>query len=226
MPASGENVTLLFAEILADSHVSAVAIAVLLFRSLDYAFWLYGSRFPWRSFIFQLSPTRYILRPLHVIHYVFISLQFFRVPGRSPALVALGLRHRATPQLEANIAADWQGETMLDRLKQAFGRELCWCYRSRYLFAQGVLHFVNIFVSPVAGWVSRKEYGGLVPRTTSLPGFSLQDSLPELVRFVLLLLVWYVLLRWLYFKPIKKEPSEPAPIQNKLEAVRDGSARL
>jgi len=51
----------------------------------------------------------------------------------------------------------------------------------------------------------------LVPRTTSLPGFSLQDALPELVRFVLLLLVWYVLLRWLYFEPIKRETSEPMP---------------
>ncbi len=100
---------------------------------------------------------------------------------------------------------------MFDRLKQALVGSYVGAIALGYLFAQGVLHFVNIFVSPVAGWVSRKEYGGLVPRTTSLPGFSLQDSLPELVRFVLLLLVWYVLLRWLYFKPIRKGTSEPAP---------------
>jgi hypothetical protein len=80
-----------------------------------------------------------------------------------------------------------------------------------YLFAQGILHFVNIFVSPVAGWLSRKQYGGLVPGTAALPGFSLQDALPELVRFLLLLLVWFVLLRWLYFKPLKKETSESVP---------------
>jgi hypothetical protein len=39
MAISGENVKPSLREILADSHVSAVAIAVLLFRSLDYAFW-------------------------------------------------------------------------------------------------------------------------------------------------------------------------------------------
>lgn len=80
-----------------------------------------------------------------------------------------------------------------------------------YLFAQGVLHFVNIFASPVAGWISRKQYGEFVPRTTGSAGFSLQDALPELTRFLLLLLVWYFLLRWLYFKPPKKEITEPAP---------------
>jgi hypothetical protein len=100
---------------------------------------------------------------------------------------------------------------MFSRLKQALVESYVGAIALGYLFAQGILHFVNIFASPVAGWISRKQYGGLVPRTTSLPGFSLQDALPELVRFVLLLLVWLVLLRWLYFKPLKKETSEPVP---------------
>ena len=39
MPTSGENMKSSLRTILADSHVSAVAIAVLLFWSLDYAFW-------------------------------------------------------------------------------------------------------------------------------------------------------------------------------------------
>jgi hypothetical protein len=100
---------------------------------------------------------------------------------------------------------------MLDRLKQALVETYVGAVALGYLFAQGILHFVNIFASPVAGWISRKQYGGLGPRTASLPGFSLQDGLPELVRFVLLLLVWYVLLRWLYFQPLKKETSKPKP---------------
>lgn len=100
---------------------------------------------------------------------------------------------------------------MFDRLKQALVESYVGAIGLGYLFAQGVLHFANIFASPVVGWVSRREYGGLVPRTTTLPGFSLQDALPELVRFLLLLLVWYVLLRWLYLKPLKRETSEPVP---------------
>ena len=78
-----------------------------------------------------------------------------------------------------------------------------------YIFAQTILHFVNIFASPVASWVSRKQYGGLMPGTATLPGFSLQDALPEVVRFFMLLLVFLALLRWLYFRPIKNVTSEP-----------------
>ncbi len=99
---------------------------------------------------------------------------------------------------------------MFNRLKRALVESYVGAIALGYLFAQGILHFVNIFASPVAGWVSRKEYGGLVPHTSPLVGFSLQDALPELVRFFFLLLVWYVLLRWLYFTPLKKETSEPS----------------
>jgi len=100
---------------------------------------------------------------------------------------------------------------MFDRLKHALVESYVGAIALGYLFAQGILHFVNIFASPVAGWISRKQYGDLVPRSTALPGFSLQDALPELVRFVLLLLVWSVLLHWLYFEPLKKETSYPVP---------------
>jgi hypothetical protein len=77
-----------------------------------------------------------------------------------------------------------------------------------YLLAQAILDFVNIFASPVVGWISRKWYWGLTQHASALPGFSLQDALPDAVRFFVLLLVWFVLLRWLYFKPLKKETSE------------------
>lgn len=100
---------------------------------------------------------------------------------------------------------------MFERLKRALVESFVGAIALGYLFAQGILHFVNIFTSPVAGWVARKEYREFIPRTTASAGFSLQDALPELIRFFLLLLVWYVLLRWLYFKPLKKETSEPAP---------------
>ena len=96
---------------------------------------------------------------------------------------------------------------MFDRLKQALVESYVGAIALGYLFAEVILHFVNIFASPVASWVSRKQYGG----TTAPTGFSPQDALPELVRFFLLLLVWYVLMRWLYFKPLNKETSEPVP---------------
>ncbi|PYV16835.1 MAG: hypothetical protein DMG21_10400 [Acidobacteria bacterium] len=47
---------------------------------------------------------------------------------------------------------------------------------------------------------------GLPEKSTvnSPAGLPLKDALPELVRFVVIVVVWYLLLRWLYFNPPKK----------------------
>lgn len=47
---------------------------------------------------------------------------------------------------------------------------------------------------------------------SALTGFSLKDALPDLSRFVVLFLVWYLLVRWLHFKLPKTLASEPAPL--------------
>lgn len=80
-----------------------------------------------------------------------------------------------------------------------------------YLLAQCILHFVNVFAAPVAGWVSRNDYRAIIPGGAAIAGFSLKDGLPDLSRFVFLLLVWYLLLRWLYFTSPKTDASAPAP---------------
>jgi hypothetical protein len=100
---------------------------------------------------------------------------------------------------------------MLERLKRALVDSFVGAIALGYLLAQGISHFVNMLASPVAGWVSRKEYGVMVAPNTSLAGLSFRDALPELARFVVLLLIWYVLVRWLYFKPLGKKTSVPNP---------------
>jgi hypothetical protein len=65
---------------------------------------------------------------------------------------------------------------MLNRFKQAVVDSFIGAIALGYVLAQVILLFVNIFASPVAGWVSRKQYGGLMPHTATLPGFSLQDA--------------------------------------------------
>jgi hypothetical protein len=100
---------------------------------------------------------------------------------------------------------------MLSRLKRTLVESFVGAIALGYLLAQTVLHFVNIFASPVAGWISRKQYGGLVPKDSNLPGFSFKDALPDLARFVVLLLVWYVLVYWLYFKPVERETAASNP---------------
>jgi hypothetical protein len=67
--------------------------------------------------------------------------------------------------------------------------------------AQGILAFVSIFTAPVGSWVTRNDFRTLGSSTTTFGGFPFQDALPRAAEFLLILLVWYVLFRWLYFKP-------------------------
>lgn len=99
---------------------------------------------------------------------------------------------------------------MLERLKRSLVESFVGAIALGYLLAQCILHFANIFTSPLASWITRNEYRELISRTSSSQAFSFRDALPELVRFFFLSLVWYVLFRWLYYKPLKEGTSEPA----------------
>jgi hypothetical protein len=84
MLTSGERVKPSLRKILADSHVSAIAIAVLLFRSLDSAFWaLLGPLSPAAIFLFKavaILDIPYFSRTLtvsdHLTLYVALSNLF------------------------------------------------------------------------------------------------------------------------------------------------------
>jgi hypothetical protein len=97
------------------------------------------------------------------------------------------------------------------RLKQILVESFVGAIALGWPFAQVIVHFVNIFAVLVTGWIIRKQYLRFTDRASGPAGFSLLDALPDLVRTVSLLLVWYILLRWLYFKPLKKETPQPAP---------------
>ena len=106
---------------------------------------------------------------------------------------------------------------MLDRLKRALVESFVGAIALGYLLAQGILHFVNIFASPIAGWVSRSYYKESIANAGITFRSALQLALPELVRFFLVFVVFYILLRWLYFKPLEGEPS--GPVRETGEAV-------
>jgi len=101
---------------------------------------------------------------------------------------------------------------MLERLKRALVESYVGAIALGYIFAQSVQHFAWVFAAPVAGYVSRKQYRGLVDRPIAV-AFSFQDALPELARSAALLVVGYVLLRWLYFKPLAEEARDTAQEQ-------------
>jgi hypothetical protein len=97
---------------------------------------------------------------------------------------------------------------MFKRLKRALVTSFVGAIALGWLFAQGILHFAYIFSAPIAGWLMRREYRGVMERANTPTGFFLQDALPEVVRSFSLLLVGYLLLRWLYFKPLEQETTE------------------
>lgn len=98
---------------------------------------------------------------------------------------------------------------MLERLRKVLVESFVGAIALGWLFAQGILHFAYIFSAPVAGWLTRREYRGIAERMNALTSFSLQDALPELIRSFSLLVVAYLLLRWLYYKPLATETTEP-----------------
>jgi hypothetical protein len=102
---------------------------------------------------------------------------------------------------------------VFERLRRTLVESLIGAIALGYLLALDIGYFVNIFVAPVAAWAARKDYQGLMLHTQAPAGFPFRDALPELASFLLLLLVWYLLFRWLYFEPFKKDKSGPVPDQ-------------
>jgi hypothetical protein len=100
---------------------------------------------------------------------------------------------------------------MLNRLRKVLVESFVGAIALGWMLAGIVTHFVSIFATPVANWIGRSEYRDVL-RTGNYPtaGFSLQDALPEVIRFIVLLIVWYVLVRWLYFQPIAPAVSDAA----------------
>jgi hypothetical protein len=99
---------------------------------------------------------------------------------------------------------------LLNRLKRSLEESFVGAICLGYLFAQGFIHLAYVLTAPVAGWISRKEYSDLRLKSEISTKFYFQDALPELARAVSLLLLGYILLRWLYFKPVPREAAETA----------------
>lgn len=98
---------------------------------------------------------------------------------------------------------------MFERLRLSIGGSLLGPIALGYLLARCVMDFANIFASPVSGWITRKRYLSLLANHTTPRGILLQDALPHLVRFLILLPVWYLLVRWVYIRPLREEIAGP-----------------
>ena len=87
------------------------------------------------------------------------------------------------------------------RLKRTLVQSFVGAIALGWIFSQAVVHLAYVFSAPIAGWLSRREYQRFADHAIGQTRFFMQDSLPELVKAVSLLLLGYLLLRWLYFNP-------------------------
>ena len=91
---------------------------------------------------------------------------------------------------------------MIDQLKRTLVESFIGAIALGWLFAQGIYHFVNILAQPLTNWAIRSEIRR-IPGMASRPSdFLVRFAVPELLRSAGLLLFGYLLLRWLYFKPL------------------------
>jgi|HubBroStandDraft_2_1064218.scaffolds.fasta_scaffold269526_2 hypothetical protein len=105
---------------------------------------------------------------------------------------------------------------MFERLKNILVSSYIGTIALGWIFAQGILHFAYIFSAPVVGWMTRREYRGLMEHGT-VTGFTLRDSLPELVKSLSLLVIGYFLLRLLYFGPPDKQKIAETSLEHKTD---------
>lgn len=94
---------------------------------------------------------------------------------------------------------------MLSRLKRALVESYVGAIALGWLLADIVFQIAGVFAIPVASWVQRSEFGKIAGRGEVPAGFLFRDSAPALVRSVLLLMIWYLLMRWLYMAPLDHE---------------------
>ena len=79
---------------------------------------------------------------------------------------------------------------MFERMRRALVESLIGAIALGYLLALDVGYFVNVFVTPVASWATRRDYQELtrqvMARTQASAGFPFRDALPQLGSFLLL----------------------------------------
>lgn len=105
---------------------------------------------------------------------------------------------------------------MFDRLKTTLVESYVGAIAAGWLLAQSIVHFAYIFSAPITSWIMSDEYRRYAEHASSTVSFSLKEGLVELVRSLSLFLVWYVLQRWLYFKPAKVEASHQTAVPGPL----------
>lgn len=98
---------------------------------------------------------------------------------------------------------------MLNRLRTVLVKSFVGAIALGWIFAQAILHFGYTFVAPLGDWLNRRLCCST--EEAAAAKMSLYPAIPEALRFAAIFIVGYLLLRWLYYKPLKEEPDSRRP---------------
>ena len=98
---------------------------------------------------------------------------------------------------------------MLERLKSALTKSYVGAIAVGWLVAQGLIDVSSIIVAPVTAWITNRlnSQGYDLFRPPQNPNLPYWLALPPLIRALVILLIAFLLLRWLYFEPAA-QPSD------------------
>lgn len=97
---------------------------------------------------------------------------------------------------------------MLERVKNALIDSFVGAIAVAWLFAEGIMSVVGSFTSPLTRWLLDRMRWRESPTFShafgSPPQFPFEMAIPQLIGAVLLLVLAYLLFRWLYLGPPEK----------------------
>jgi predicted Kef-type K+ transport protein len=104
---------------------------------------------------------------------------------------------------------------MLDRLKTALVESFAGAIAIGFLLSEGIMRVAYIFSEPVTRWILERiqqEQNSRDPNSfAALPRFPFEMAIPELFTALFLLVMAFVLLRWLYLPPAEKQDQDQTP---------------
>jgi len=98
---------------------------------------------------------------------------------------------------------------MIKRLKRALTESYIGAIALGWLLAQDIMQLVNALATPLGDWATRREYPKMAEIAGGVVGSSFELALPGVVRFLLILVIWYTLVQWLYLGPVDAKSSYP-----------------
>jgi hypothetical protein len=108
---------------------------------------------------------------------------------------------------------------MLNRLKSALVKSYAGAIAVGWLVAQGLTDVSSIFTVPITQWLTRRITADSLdlyraPQNSTFPYLL---AIPPLIRAALILLIAFLLLRWLYFPAAQRQGQDET---SKLEQDR------